>query len=629
MERTEPTFVPEWLKSSGGSSTTSHQFTSSSLHPGNSYIYVCCFNKYGVNDHNICFDYPSDGIFLAVDEQGSSKSGRNKSSVNSSDNDLGRTSVSDRTTSSYFRRTSLGNGSTHLRSYSSFGRNHRDRDWDKDIYEFWSKEKSDNRHRDYSDPLDNILPSRFEKDGLRRSHSSVSGKRGESWPRKVVSDLSIANKSSHSNGTALLSGGSSLSNVKTSFERDFPSLGADEKQADPDIGRVPSPGLSSAIQSLPIGNSAVIGGDGWTSALAEVPVIVGSNGNSTSVSQPVQPTSITATTSMTGGRNMAETLAHGPPRTQTAPQVAQMLLMGSTILTVGTQRLEELAVKQSRQLIPMTPSMPKALALSSSDKPKLKIGQSQLVNHPHTPRPLSVKSDVSKTSTVGKLLVLKPSRERNGISPTAKESLSPTGGSKLPNSPLAVPSAIGSAPLRNMGNNPGVTAVERKPSVATLEKRPSSQAQSRNNFFNLMRKKSMISNSSVAPDTGSSVSSSEKPGAPVAPPAHLGGSESNTTVETKVDLTCKGDACVATVRSTNNGKNHSGPDAVLCSEEEEARFLRSLGWDETAEEEEGLTEEEISSFYRNYLNLKPTSKILKGTKPKPLMEISSDSKLDS
>ncbi|KAI3770296.1 hypothetical protein L6452_01423 [Arctium lappa] len=585
MERTEPTFVPEWLKSSGGSSTTSHQFTSSSLHP---------------------------------DEQGSSKSVRNKSLVNSSDNDLGRTSVSDRTTSSYFRRTSVGNGSAHLRSYSSFGRNHRDRDWDKDIYEFRNKEKSDNRHRDYSDPLDNILPSRFEKDGLRRSHSSVSGKRGESWPRKVVSDLSIANKSSHNNGSALLSGGSSLSNVKTSFERDFPSLGADEKQADPDIGRVPSPGLSSAIQSLPIGNSAVIGGDGWTSALAEVPVIVGSNGNSTSVSQPVQPTSITANTSMTGGRNMAETLAHGPPRTQTAPQ-----------LTVGTQRLEELAVKQSRQLIPMTPSMPKALALNSSDKPKLKIGQSQLVNHPHTPRPLSVKSDVSKTSTVGKLLVLKPSRERNGISPTAKESLSPTGGSKLPNSPLAVPSAIGSAPLRNMGNNPAVAVVERKPSVATLEKRPSSQAQSRNNFFNLMRKKSMISNSSVAPDTGSSVSSNEKPGEPVAPPAHQGGPESGTTVETKVDLTCKGDACVATVRSTNNGKNLSGPDAILYSEEEEARFLRSLGWDETAEEEEGLTEEEISSFYRNYLNLKPTSKILKGTQPKSLMEISSDSKLDS
>lgn len=30
-------------------------------------------------------------------------------------------------------------------------------------------------------------------------------------------------------------------------------------------------------------------------------------------------------------------------------------------LSVKTQRLEELAIKQSRQLIPVTPSMPKAL----------------------------------------------------------------------------------------------------------------------------------------------------------------------------------------------------------------------------------------------------------------------------
>lgn len=77
---------------------------------------------------------------------------------------------------------------------------------------------------------------------------------------------------------------------------------------------------------------------------------------------------------------------------------------------------------------------------------------------------------------------------------------------------------------------------------------------------------------------------------------------------------------------------------ILYSEEEEARFLRSLGWDETAEdeEEEGLTEEEISSFYRNYLSLKPASKYLKGTEAKVLMrvgememEISSDSKVDA
>lgn len=206
-----------------------------------------------------------------------------------------------------------------------------------------------------------------------------------------------------------------------------------------------------------------------------------------------------------------------------------------------------------------------------------------------------MKPDVAKTSTMGKLLVLKPSRERNGISPTPKESLSPTGGSKLPVSSLSVPSAVGSAPpLRNTGNSSG---------VANLEKRPSSQALSRSNFFNLMRKKSLTSNSSVSPDTGSSGSPSENLGELVAHPApkgELGPAVIQQSSETKVELICNGgETCDAPVRSTSNGNNHSGPDVILYSEEEEARFLRSLGWDETAEEEEGLTEEEISSFYKN------------------------------
>ncbi|KAI3774519.1 hypothetical protein L1987_49077 [Smallanthus sonchifolius] len=570
MERSEPTFVPEWLKSSGNLSTTS------SLHS---------------------------------DEQGVSKTAKNKSLVNISDNDLGRPSGSERTTSSYFRRSS-SNGSPHLRSYGSFDR-------------YSDKEKSENRHRDYSDPLGSILPSRFEKEGLRRSHSSVSTKHGESWPRKLVADSTSFNKASHShkNGGALRSGGGSgggIGCVKTAFERDFPSLGAEEKQSDSEIGRVPSPGLSSAIQSLPIGNSAVIGGDGWTSALAEVPVLVGSNGSNTSVVQPVQPTSISATTSMTTGRNMAETLAQGPPRSQTAPQ-----------LSVGNQRLEELAVKQSRQLIPMTPSMPKVLALNSSDKPKPKVAlvqpqSSHLVN---SPRPVSTKFDSTKTSTVGKLHVLKPSRERNGGTAIAKDTLSPTAGGKLPNSSLAVPSVVG----------PPGAIPERKPGVVTLDKRPSSQAQSRNDFFNLMRKKSMTP---TTPDnTGSSISASDTPGEAVTEGVSGGVQQSNS--ESNHDSACNGDADVASESSSNNVKNNSNPDAILYSEEEEARFLRELGWEETGEEE-GLTEEEISSFYRDaskYLNLQAASKIFKGTQPKLLIplhskvgkngEISSDSKLES
>ncbi|GJR83354.1 reverse transcriptase domain-containing protein [Tanacetum coccineum] len=62
-------------------------------------------------------------------------------------------------------------------------------------------------------------------------------------------------------------------------------------------------------------------------------------------------------------------------------------------------------------------------ALNSSDKTKHTLDISKL--------------DISKASSAGeKLCILKPSCERNGITPTLKESLSPTSGSKVPNSPL-------------------------------------------------------------------------------------------------------------------------------------------------------------------------------------------------
>lgn len=189
------------------------------------------------------------------------------------DNDLGRPA-----TSSYLRHSSSSNGSTRIRSYSSFGRS-RDRDWDK------NKGKAENRHRDDSDSLANILPSWFEKDGVRRSHSNVSAKRAESWPKKLPVE-----KTGDKDG-------------KIPFERDFPSLGAEEKQVDSEVRRVPSPVCNSGVNS----------GDTWTSALAEVPMMVGTNG----------PTSIPATANVATGRNMAETLVQGHPRAQTAPQVIQ------------------------------------------------------------------------------------------------------------------------------------------------------------------------------------------------------------------------------------------------------------------------------------------------------------------
>lgn len=74
----------------------------------------------------------------------------------------------------------------------------------------------------------------------------------------------------------------------------------------------------------------------------------------------------------------------------------------------------------------------------------------------------------------------------------------------------------------------------------------------------------------------------------------------------------------------NNGKDHSSSIAIIYSEEEEAAFLRSLGWEETSEEDEGLTEEEIRSFYKGvdeYVKLRPSAKILQGMQPKVLVPL--------
>ncbi|CAK9151211.1 unnamed protein product [Ilex paraguariensis] len=286
------------------------------------------------------------------------------------------------------------------------------------------------------------------------------------------------------------------------------------------------------------------------------------------------------------------------------------------------------------------------VALNASEKPKPKVGQlqhpissSNLVNP--SPRGGTVKSDFSKTSNGGKLHVLKPARERNGVS-SAKDRLSPTSSMKVANIPLAIaPLVCGTARLGSSGNNPALATADRKPALATLEKRPTSQAQSRNDFFNLMRKKSMTNSSSAAADPGSAVSPSalDKSGETAVPTASVAarstdaaddplpdGSTRNQSLENRGELTLNGAAYDGPQESIDNGKNHSTSDAILHSEEEEAAFLRSLGWEENSGEDEGLTEEEISAFYRDvnkYINTRPSSKILQGMQPRFLVPLSS------
>ncbi|KAM1180425.1 hypothetical protein ACFX13_019845 [Malus domestica] len=582
MERSEPTLVPEWLRSTGsvtGGGSSAHHFASSSSH--------------------------SDVSSLANHL-------RNRTSKSITDFDTPRSAFLDRSSSSNSRRSS-GNGSAK-HAYSSFNRSHRDKDREKE------KERSnfgDHWDRDSSDPLGNIFTSRVEKDTLRRSQSMVSRKQTELLPRRAAIDSKSSGNSNHHNGNGLLSG-VGVGIQKVVFDKDFPSLGTEERPAAPDIGRVPSPGFSTAVQSLPVGSSALIGGEGWTSALAEVPSTI--IGSSSSGSFPVQPT--VAATSSSGastamsGLNMAEALSQVPAKARTVPQ-----------LSIKTQRLEELAIKQSRQLIPVTPSMPKPSVLSSSDKSKpkaaarpgetnapVKVGQQQPSQlHNQSLRGGSVKSDAPKTS---KFLVLKPVWE-NGVSSSPKDVTSPTSNaSRAANSPLAVAPPVASAPLRSP-NHQKLSSVERKvaaldlKSGSTLEKRPSlSQVQSRNDFFKCLKNKTLMNSTITLPDSAPIISSPTMEKSGEITRELFSDPASPHTIENGALVTGNDDSSEDVQKFSD-----TGPSAAVYPDEEEARFLRSLGWEENSGDDGGLTEEEINAFYDQYMKSQPSLKC-RGMQPK-------------
>ncbi|XP_031279169.1 uncharacterized protein LOC116137616 [Pistacia vera] len=303
----------------------------------------------------------------------------------------------------------------------------------------------------------------------------------------------------------------------------------------------------------------------------------------------------------------------------------------------GTQRLESW-FKQSRQHS-QTPSQPKTWkkseemvlseirpvikkvvvkVVSPSEKSKAKVVPQQ--QHPlHTVNNIRggpVRCDSPKTFNEARLCVLKPSREVNSVSSTTKDSLSPTNISKVVISPHGTSSPSGSVPFRSSGNSPKKGAERSSgPLRATIEKRPTSQAQSRNDFFNLLKKKSSTNSTSTVPDSSSV---SEKSGEIVTEdagesvPLQVSADSSPLSTNNSGGITQNGDAYDGSQVRLGNGEKHLSPDMVLDPDEEEAAFLRSLGWEENAGEDEGLTEEEISTFVKEYMKLRPSSKLLHG-----------------
>lgn len=222
-----------------------------------------------------------------------------------------------------------------------------------------------------------------------------------------------------------------------------------------------------------------------------------------------------------------------------------------------------------------------------------------------SPRGGHAKSDALKTSH-GKFLVLKPTWE-NGVSHTPKDVSrpinNPTG--KAEDNQLPVTSSVGPPPMRSPHNHRNsslehkVAALNLK-SGSTLERKPSlSQSQSRNDFFNLLKKKTSTNNSTVLPDSGPFITS------PTMEKSMTGqvitASASSHATENGAEMTSNGDTCVE-IQRYSVGENDMSSSETVYPDEEEAAFLRSLGWEENSGEDEGLTEEEINDFYQEVKN---------------------------
>ncbi|KAK3024211.1 hypothetical protein RJ639_043210 [Escallonia herrerae] len=401
---------------------------------------------------------------------------RNRTYRSINDKDSPCSAFLDRSTLCNARHYSSSNGvSKH--PYSSFARSHRDKTRDKGKNRSFTRNSWD---YDYSYPLGNILASRVDNITLCRSQSMVSRKLDEALSPRALGDSS---GSKHYNANGVTSEVSTTCDIKAAFKR---------------------------IISLPIGNSGFISGEGWTSALAEVPAVIGSSScGPTSVPQTVSSTPTSLASSATVGLNMAEALSKAPPRVPSATQLPDK-----------SQRLEELAVKQSRQLIPMKPLMPKPLVPNSSNKAKqpkaanrtsetlmasksaahLQPHSSQLANQ--SVRGGQVKSDASMTN-VGKFYVLKPLWDYGASSLAKDASTIINGSSRVENSQPAVHPSAPAAPLT------GQNYLKPLNLRSALEKRPSlSQAQSRSDFFNLMKKKTLANSSAILLDSGAMMENS-------------------------------------------------------------------------------------------------------------------------
>jgi len=291
MDRGEPSLKPEWLVRGVATPTAS----ATCLRPGTS-------PRAGDQDRG------------ASSRNRSSGRDRERSSQQSSSRRGSGPSVS---------RRHDWDGTVKSRGYASFGRSNRDRGCEKD---------SD--FHDWESRLG--LPDGPLRDGF----GSFSSCRPESDRlSRVRPKLDTPTRTA---GVSLENGNLSRKDAGgKSFEREFPHLSFEDNNGKHDVVRVPSPGIGSPIQSIPLVNAP----DVWNSVLAEVPGFSEPSNTQVSSASARAVSSQQLEVSNCGtALSMAETVMQTPLKISTTPQ-----------LLIDAQKIEERTMRQCI-LRPLTPS---------------------------------------------------------------------------------------------------------------------------------------------------------------------------------------------------------------------------------------------------------------------------------
>ncbi|XP_047953860.1 uncharacterized protein LOC125200171 isoform X1 [Salvia hispanica] len=233
------------------------------------------------------------------------------------------------------------------------------------------------------------------------------------------------------------------------------------------------------------------------------------------------------------------------------------------------------------------------------------------------------RSDSASNSHVGKFLVLKPGRESIVVGQKDVNSAPGNGNGKVAkDGQLAMGSSTATA--SNSASNVRVSVLENKSAALSLgsrspveKKSPQSLAQSRSEFFNLMRRKTSVRAPAIHSDSSSDILS---PTAETTVENCKEGHASDTpcVLENGNQMVCNGDRYDITEKTgclPDVGDSSLSSHGSIYPDAEEAAFLRSLGWEENGEDE-GLTEEEINAFYQEYMKQRPSMAACQSSQPK-------------